>query len=477
MVNDVQLRIRTLLMIITVAFLVLFGYQAYWQVIKADWLTNKPTNRRLARAEKLTPRGAIYDSNGVKLAWTENGERKYADPIGTAAVIGYMDPVYGRVGVEGEWNLELAGLSRTFDAAEVERVRRNEKPQGKDVALTLDLKLQQIGRAALGDKTGALVMLDPTTGAILALVTSPTYDPTRLQEYFTNKDLAQNGELRNRATQDVYPPGSTMKVLTATAALTHGVSTGKEYTCTGKTVIGGAPLKDYGNEVHGTLSMESALAKSCNNYFAHTAADLGAAKFYATATSFGFGSDWWNKLPEPRMLPVSMTKSNLTAKMEPTKVNKGELAHMGFGQSTVVVTPLQMAMIAATVANDGTTMAPYLVTQVRKADGTVLNDYKSQQVGFPMNKDIATTVSKMMRKVVTSGTGTRANMSDATVYGKTGTAEQDGGDDHAWFIGFATQKKGDETRKVAFAVILERGGTGGVAAVPVARKVLEAWVE
>jgi len=354
-------------------------------------------------------------------------------------------------------------------------VRRNEKPQGKDVALTLDLKLQQAGRKALGDKVGALVMIDPAAGAILALVTSPTYDPTRLKDYFTDKELAQHGELRNRPTQDLYPPGSTMKVLTAAAALMHGVDPDKEYTCTGKTVIGGAPLKDYGNEEHGTLSMKSALAVSCNNYFAHTAADLGATKFFETATGFGFGSDWWNKLPEPRMLPVTLVKSNLTAKMDPKKVNKGELAHMGFGQATVVVTPLQMAMIAATVANEGTTMAPYLVAQVRKADGTVVSDYHSTVIGLPIKADIAAMVSEMMRSVVTSGTGKRANMSEATVYGKTGTAEQDGGDDHAWFIGYATQKKGETTRKVAFAVIMERGGTGGVAAVPVARQALEAW--
>jgi penicillin-binding protein A len=221
--------------------------------------------------------------------------------------------------------------------------------------------------------------------------------------------------------------------------------------------------------------MPEALAQSCNNYFARTAGNLGPKPFKETAEAFGFDARWWQKLPDPRMLPLPVAWSKLTRDGGDIP-SLGELAHMGFGQSTVVASPLQMAMVAAGVANGGTVMAPYLVSGVRdSATGPWEAQFTSVPVGMPLDKKTSATVADMMRGVVTHGTGYGADVPGLTVYGKTGTAEQEGGDDHAWFIGFAERKSGEKTERLAFAVIIERGGTGGRVAMPVAREVLTKW--
>ena len=476
MTSTVQHRILWLFGIIATLFLVLILWQSYWHLFKSDWLMTLPGNQRLARAERNTPRGTIYDCNGERLAWTADGKRQYADSTATAAVLGYLDPVYGRVGVEGDWDLELAGLSTKFTSRELRQLLRHEHPLGKDLVLTLDLAIQHAALAALGDRRGAVVVLDASSGGILAIASSPTFDANKLAATFASLPTRSDGVLRNRAVQDRYPPGSTMKVLTASAALMHGVSPNVRYTCEGKTKLDGFTVTDYHGERHGTIAMSDALTHSCNYYFARTTVELGETDFFATAQAFGFGQRWWSKFTEPRILPFNVAVSSLAPASE-TKFPLGEFAQMGFGQATVDVTPLQMAMVAATIANSGTTMAPFLVQQVRKGGTTeVLARYNSLPVGYPLDSGHAQTVADMMRRVVTSGTATRAlSIPGVTVYGKTGTAEQNGGEDHAWFIGFAERQQDDSQHRIAFAVIIERGGTGGRVAVPVALSVLRAW--
>lgn len=480
---DVQQRIRRMFGFILLAFLVLICWQSYWHLAKSNWLLTQLGNRRLARAEQNIPRGAIYDANGVKLAWSENGHRRYADPRVTAPVLGYLDPVYGRTGVEGLWNSELSGLTSTDKSAfstgtngeELHRIITGEKPHGKDLLLTLNLKLQQAAEKALGDRRGAVVALDPATGAIRVLASSPTYDPTRIRDEWDAIQRANDGALRNRAIQDHYPPGSTMKLVTASAALMHNISPDTKFTCPGQSHIFGVNVRDYHGERHGTIDMDSAVTVSCNNYFARLAVKVGPESFTDTAKAYAFGIRWWNNLASDRQLPAeSVATSSLTPNAG-THISDGELAHMGFGQSTVVVTPLQMAMVSAAIANEGKLMAPYLVSEVRKGGATdAVKRFKSDVIGFPLDADSAKTLQGMMRHVVTRGTGRGADTRGVTVYGKTGTAEQEGGDDHAWFVGFGELSSGT---RLAFAVIIERGGTGGRVAVPIARQVLQAWAE
>jgi peptidoglycan glycosyltransferase len=269
-----------------------------------------------------------------------------------------------------------------------------------------------------------------------------------------------------------------MKVVTAASAVMHGVDPDTRYTCLGKTPLNGTTISDYHGEKHGTIAMSAALAASCNYYFARTTVELGQTDFSETAAAFGFGQRWWQQLPDARMLPWEVSVSSLNiprGKMLPV----GELAQMGFGQATVAVTPLQMAMVSAAVANEGTLLAPYLVAELRKGGTTTtLRTFTSPVLGTPVDPSHAEELATMMRRVVTSGTATRANrLSGVTVYGKTGTAEQNGGADHAWFTGFAETERLGARQRVAFAVIIERGGTGGRVAVPVALDVLKAWKE
>lgn len=453
------------------AFVVLIGWQSYWHLIASDALLTMPGNRRLARAESAIPRGVIYDRNGVKLAWSENGSRRYADPMVTAPVLGYLDPIYGRAGVEGIWDAELSGLSRRFGAADLQRIIAGEKPRGNDLVLTLDLKLQKAAQQALKGKTGAVAALDPATGAILALASAPTFNPRTIADDYDRIVRANTGALRNRAVQDHYPPGSTMKLVTAAAALMNGIDEDTAFTCPGRSRIYNVTVTDYHGAKHGRISMETALAKSCNNYFARLAVEAGADNFRHTARAFGFNTRWWSTLTDSRMDEMNIARSSLAPDPN-APIPNGELAHMGFGQSTVVATPLQMAMVAAAIANDGELKAPYLVSEVRKGGADpVLKRYTSPAIGFPLDGYTAEKLKGMMRQVVTRGTATRANVRGLTVYGKTGTAQQTGGQDHAWFVGFAER----DQAKLAFAVLIERGGAGGQVAVPVARQVLEAW--
>jgi len=272
-----------------------------------------------------------------------------------------------------------------------------------------------------------------------------------------------------------------MKLITATAAIEHGIDPETTtYSCKGKTLIEGTStfISDYHHESHGTLNMVKAFEQSCNYYFASTAVSLGQAAIFSTAESFGFDQNWWTRLPDRRMLPIKVTKSALEPNLS-RPLPTSELAQVGFGQAAVVATPLQMAMVSAAIANEGTLMAPFLVAQVCKGGtNTVLQSFQSIALGTPMTPEQANILTGMMRLVVTEGTGVDArNFPGVTVYGKTGTAEQNGGDDHAWFTGFADTNHGTGavTRRVAFAVLIERGGTGGRVAVPIAKRVLQVW--
>ncbi len=471
---DVATRIRRLFGLFLLAFLMLVGWQSYWHLGGAEQYLLLPSNRRGMRAERSTPRGAILDHQGRKLAWTDGGTRRYADAVATAPVLGYLDPRYGRTGVEGQWNPELSGLSARFSPDEFRRIVDGTPRRGKEVVLTLDLALQQAAMAALDGRPGAVVALDPPTGAILALASSPSYDPRRIGEDFDRLTQSGTGALRNRAVQDHYPPGSTMKILTAAAGIMSGHNEATRFTCPGTSRIYGVTVKDYHGHVHGHIAMDVALTQSCNNYFARLAVETGADKFRATARAYGFDVPWWTRLRDRRQIPIALVPSSLTPHPD-DPIPDGELAHMGFGQSTVVATPLQMAMITAAIANHGQMMTPYLVSAVR-SDGVIVQRFASRTLGFPQDAPTCDRLAAMMRHVVTRGTAQGADVRGVTVYGKTGTAEHGGrGGDHAWFVGFA--RHNEPGKQIAFAVIIERGGTGGRVAVPVAARLLNAWAK
>lgn len=473
-------RVGCLYRVIVLLFFALLGLQSYWHLVRSDAMARMPENRRPERLENSVPRGSIFDRRDTLLAQTKQGERVYADAGATAAVLGYIDPALSRVGLEKQWNAELSGYVSGLGVPELQRMARNEPRRGDDLVLTLDLGLQQAARQALGAHAGALVALDPATGAILALATSPTFDPRNLNAHWKTLRNDPAKPLLNRAMQEFYPPGSTMKLVTAAAALAHDIPPTTTYTCVGSMRKYGVQITDFSGHRHGTLAMPMALRVSCNNYFAQLAAEMPGEEFAATAGQFGFGTAWWKDrdiLSDPRILPVPLATSSLTPHPD-EPIAQGERAHMGFGQSTVVATPLQMAMVVGGIANNGTVVAPYLVSALRKGGSSmVLKSFHSGVVGQPLTTEQAQTLAAMMQDVVEHGTGRNARTRGLTVYGKTGTAQQTGGRDHAWFVGFAepTDESAPASR-IAFAVLIERGGsTGGEMAAPIARNFLEYW--
>lgn len=441
--------------------LVLMVYISYLQVITGPRLAANPLNRRSAELEKTIQRGAIVDRHGVKLAYSVAGQngyyRVYPQGIVFAHVTGYDSETLGRTGVEGAFNGFLSGTynpARRFGAISRFVTSKN----GYDVVLTLDAALQQTAFRALGQRSGAVVVMQPQTGQILAMVSTPSYDPNRVEEEWPNLKAATNGVLVNRAVQGLYPPGSTLKVLTAAAALEDKVVTvDTTFQCTGALKIGpDYVLPEIGHVAHGTLNLQQALAISCNVTFGQVALRLGRNGLADAFNRFGLSKPIDFALPENS--PGIPNFSRLT---------DGELAQVGIGQGAVAMSPLRMAMLAATIANNGKTMQPYLVSKILDHNGRVIKEFSPQVWLTPISPATAATLRHMMEAVVREGTGMRAQIKGISVVGKTGTAENPHGAAHAWFIGFAPA----DNPQLAVAVVVENAGEGGVVAAPIAQQI------
>jgi peptidoglycan glycosyltransferase len=327
--------------------------------------------------------------------------------------------------------------------------------------------LQRAATEALGGRKGAVVALDPKTGAVLAMVTHPTFDPnvavpmddrdTRAAWDALNADPGQ--PLFNRATSGLYPPGSSFKVVVAAAALDVGVVTPETvFDCAGKLAVQGYTIYDFGRKSHGNLSFAQAVVVSCNIAFAQVGLRLGAEALVQYAEAFGFNG------PIPFDLPTAASKIQSADTMDQVA-----LAAASFGQGQDLATPLQMALVAATIANGGAMMKPYLVNQIQDYNGKIIEQFGSKKLKQVVRKETADTLTGIMIDVVKDGTGKAARIEGIRVAGKTGTAEVEGQEPHAWFICFAPA----DDPSIAIAVIVENGGEGGRTAAPVARQVLE----
>jgi len=456
-------RIYKLFNVFVIAFVIIMLRHAQITILKADALARETTNRRWHEMEKNTPRGSILDRNGIKLGYTENKKRIYKDYV--SSIIGYQDIRFGRAGIEKDFNEELTGLSREFDIEEFTRLLHKKEKRGADIKLTLDYNLQEKTSKALNGKRGAIVLLNPETGEILALATNPTFN--FYTDNFEKVQKKGDGILLNRAVSFVYPPGSSAKILTAAAALTNGVKQDHTFLCEGVTIFERAKITDYGKTAHGETDMPNAFKKSCNLYFGALAIEMGSRHLINTGKDFGIGENLREHYTDKRVLP-NIAVSRIAK--DDAKIYNGDLSQLGFGQSTFSATPFQMALIAGAIANNGKLMKPYLVKSMIK-DNEEFPLFKEDILFRPVSSAVAKNVEKMMWSVVNEGgTGTRARTSGIRVYGKTGTAEHSKGADHAWFVGFAKNSK-DET--IAFAVIIEQGGSGGVNAASIIPKILK----
>ncbi len=463
--------IRQLATVFSLAIIVLIGYLTYWQVVAADDLRSKmPFNAaRLQAAEARVTRGDILDRNGQRLAWTvqtEQGQqRRYASPA-LAHVVGYHSFRYGTANVERAFDDYLAaarGIS-PFDLFRKEFLYK--RIAGANVTLTIDLELQRVADEALGSRTGAIVALDPRTGEILALASHPYFDASRLEEDWERISSDPGHPLLNRATSGLYAPGSTFKTVTLAAALAAGVAAPTQtFTNKGDLVVDGFRIKYTNPPNRTTFDLRDAFAFSVNAAFAEIGLKLGPERLIEGAQRFGFGTP-------PPLAGVPTTASSVSA--SPAFLGtRPALASTAFGQGQLAVTPLQMALVAAAVANGGAVPEPYVVAAVTDAAGNLLQRGEPRTWRQAMSPEVAQIVGDMMVHSVEVGYAEPARIAGIKVGGKTGTAEtHEGEQPHAWFIGYAPA----DDPQIAVAAIVEHGGEGSRQATPAARQVMQAWL-
>lgn len=453
-------RLRALFAIL---FAMLVVRQAYIQVIAGPGIAANPYNPRHALLG--AHRGRILASDGTALAQTVKGKRSY--PLGgsLAQTVGYVSQRYGTSGLEDAYDRALTPPETTGDAgAQLGQIieafsGKSSVSRGADIITTIDPAIQNELYAQLSNHSRAAgVVLDPRTGAVLALASVPSFNPNHLTAEFPSLLHDQSSPLLNRAINGLYPPGSTFKMFTASAALDSGTVTMQTtFYDPGYLHIGKFTLHDDESEATGTQNITGAFALSSNVDFGRIAMAMGTDTFYRYLHRWGIGDSLDFQLPASRdRVPA------------PASVLPGELAQMGFGQGALLMTPMQMALIAATIADGGSEPRPYIVRQVVWPGGPGGSSYGPAELTTPIAADTAENVKKMMIAVVARGTGTPAQLPGVTVAGKTGTATNPFGAAHSWFVCFAPA----ENPRAVVAIIVENGGYGAAVAAPIARNVL-----
>ncbi len=478
-------------------FVALIVGTTYWQTWAVAGLAERQDNAIQRVAQFKIKRGLIYASDGKtvlaanvrkKVAGQTLYFRRYPTHGFASQVVGYSTQGRSRAGIERSENAYLTGsnadLSTVFDTT-LDRLRGT-TVTGNNLILTLNVRAQRVAESQLQGKCGAAVVLDPRTGAVLAMASSPTYDPNLVEKkngyariLRTKAPCPLSSPLFNRATQGLYPPGSSFKTVTAAAALDSGAFKPdsrfydpgycEEY---GKKVYNAGNPDQNGPEQFGNVDLVTAYEHSINAVFCNIGKKIGAGTVLDYAKKFGF-----YQTPPLETPPDSRSPSGLydrgklfDPKHPETQVDPGRLA---FGQERLLATPLQMAMVAAGVANGGVVMKPHVVKEVRTPKGKLVTRTPARQLGRAVKPDTAAALNGMMQAAVRSGTGTRAQISGIAVAGKTGTAETNTAHVYiAWFIFFAPA----DNPKVAGAVVVENqlNGFGGAISAPIAKALMEA---
>ncbi len=453
------------------------------QFADAKNLRDKPGNTRTLYAQYDRQRGDIVTAAGDAIASstpttdTLKYLRTYSNAPVYAPVTGFYSIVYGATDIEAAENSVLAGTDDRLFVRQLTNLITGRTPQGGSVVLTIDPALQVAAYQALAGRKGAVVAVDPSTGAILALVTSPSYDPNVLSSHDEKSITANwkqltadpNNPMLDRALNETYPPGSTFKLVTAAAALSNGGYT-PQSSIPAPNVLpypnSTKSLPNYAGEQCGdgkTTTLIEALTISCNTAFGALGETLGQDALRKQAEAFGFNSTF--------SIPMKSASS-----VFPTGLDDAQTIQSAIGQYNVRTTPLQMAMVAATIANGGTLMKPYLVKQLVGPDLAVIDTTKPTAIRQAISAEVAAELTTMMESVVDKGTGTTAQIPGVKVAGKTGTAENAPGKaPHAWFVSFAPAA----SPKIAVAVVVENGGgandaTGAKVAAPIAKAVMSA---
>ena len=460
--------------LVVLLFAVLVFATSWWTEFGAQRLRDNPLNRRQLLEDAKVKRGRILGDDGTVLARSvpaqgDTYRRIYPSSIFSHEV-GYSFTNLGRAGLEQSRNTALTGQGGEVQSL-IDQLSGRKKT-GDDVVTNLDPAAQKVALQQLAGRKGSVVALEPSTGKVRVMASVPGFDQNQVPSHFRQFNRDTDAPLLNRSTQAGYPPGSTFKVVTATAALDSGEFT-PDSTLNGDSgiSISGVPLANDGGEDFGPINMTDALTNSVNTYWAQVGEKLGQATMGKYMARYGFGRK--PPLDYPNDQKRASGEYSKRGRLLPPTSNQVDVGRMAIGQDKLAVTPLQMASVAATIANGGVRVKPRLTSKIIDPDGRTVQRINPQDVTRVMKASTASELAQMMSKVVQEGTGTAAALSGIDVAGKTGTAEIDVDNNitQPWFIAFAPVKD----PRIAIAVTVERsqGGFGGTVAAPIAKAVME----
>lgn len=464
-------RLTRTVFLFTALFAVLVGNLTYIQVIKAADYQSMPSNNHTINKSRFIKRGSIITSDGITLAESlqqQDGTFARSHPNGNMAahVVGYVSQQYGSSGVEASQNNTLTGAKDYSSWSNAVKSLAGLTQPGNSVKLTIDSRIQRAAESALQGRTGAIVVLDPRTGAVLAYASAPAFDNTNIEAAMQHANQNQGDtSLFDRASQALYTPGSTFKVVTLSSALENGIATlDSVYTSAARMEIGGADVVNIHEKGHGRISLDLAFAYSANTVFGQLADQVGAENLVSTARAFGYG----------QKLGLDF-KTAASIMPDPSQMSEWELAWAGAGQPVgqghtpgPQTTTMQNAVIAAAIANKGIAMNPYVVAQTLAPDGAVVKTTQAHALGQAVSAGTADQVKQAMLDVVQHGSGSAASVPGFKVAGKTGTAETNSAAPNSAFVGFAPF----DTPTVAISVMLEQRTEGEQSAAAIAGQVL-----
>lgn len=458
--NDMKRNIRRVFWLYFALFALLVMYLCKFVLADSREIVANSYNPRMGVTDPAIKRGDVRDRNGNLLASSNQDassayRREYPYGKAFAHVVGYTD--HGKTGVEAKYNFEMETLSHEI----YQRARgllMSEEICADSAVLTLDADLQRFAYETMGGRKGSVVVMEPSTGKILCMVSHPAFDPESIaSDWAALKDDEENSPLLNRASQGMYPPGSVFKIVTAAAVIEHWAEYQDfVYECRGEETFGNNRIRCYDGKVHGEVGLEDAFAQSCNTYFATVGMELGPDVLRGVAERAGFNAAY----------PFALVNNRSSFVLSEAST-EGEVIATSFGQGKTLVTPLHMAMITSAVGNGGVMMKPYIVDHFENYDGTEKGKVLPALLGQAFSQEETTMLTDMMRLVVEVGTGKNVRIDGVQVAGKTGSAENGTGADHGWFVGFAPA----DNPKVAVSVILENCG-GSINALPLAREVM-----
>ncbi len=450
-------------------FLGMIGYLAYFVATNEQDLINNSYNSRQNILISQNYRGYIYASGGEILAQTilsadGTEERNYPYGEKFSHAVGYS--TQGRTGVEAQANYYLINTNINLPEKVANDLAGVKNP-GDSVYTTYDVAIQEAAYKALGIYKGAIIVSDPNTGKILAMVSKPDYDPNEIMEIWDDLVEDKNSSvLLNRATQGIYPPGSTFKIITTLEYIRENPDAYETYSfnCPGYYKVEDSRINCYHGTRHGKVDFTESFAKSCNSSFANIGMTLDKQKFAVTLNDLLFNQN----------LPVKFTYTKSSIVMN-EDLTISEMMQTSIGQGRIQITPLHLNMITAAIANNGIMMKPYDISHVESHNGTIIKTFSPSSYGRVMSEQEAQILTELMTAVVEEGTATRISGLSYTAAGKTGSAEYNNtkGESHAWFTGFAPA----ENPEICVTIILEGAGNGGDYAVPMAKRIFNAYFD